>query len=205
MKFKFVHFSESFLTCKWKYYRRFFFTLVILHLLFVTSISASIISVVKCFQRFHNESIIYLIAKNVTLIDLNATELQRIEVISGEFHFIVKFIQIFNSFAVVFGAFLFIHAIIQASFIPMKKLIWELEIVLNLLTAPCAMGLCIYMLVMPEAGYLDNTHRWIYHVSSILILPIWINLMLIVGRFPRLGCYSLMFTTVLQNFLKVII
>lgn len=125
--------------------------------------------------------------------------------LAEHFDFIIGFIQIFNAFAVVFGAFLFVHAIIQASFIPLKKLFWELEIVLNLFTAPCAMGICIYMLVMPDEGYFENSHRWIYHVSSILILPIWINLMLIVGRFPRLGCYSLMFTTVLQNFLKVIL
>lgn len=58
--------------------------------------------------------------------------------------------------------------------------------------------------MMPVEGYFDLEHRWIYHVSSLLILPAWINLMLLVGRFPKLGCYSLMFTTVLQNFLKVI-
>lgn len=58
---------------------------------------------------------------------------------------------------------------------------------------------------MPYEAYFDKDQRWIYHVSSFLILPVWINLMLLVGRLPRLGCYSLMFTTVLQNFLKVYI
>lgn len=62
---------------------------------------------------------------------------------------------------------------------------------------------CIQLIIMPYEAYFDKNQRWIYHVSSFIILPVWINLMLLVGRLPRLGCYSLMFTTVLQNFLKV--
>lgn len=91
----------------------------------------------------------------------------------------------------------------QAHFIPLKKLVYEFEIISNLLTAPCAMLKCIVVLISPYGWYFDSHHKWIYHLSSFIILPAWINLMLIIGRFPRLGCYSLMFTTVMRNFLKV--
>lgn len=160
---------------------------------------------VKSFQLFHNETIPLLI--KATLVSYqnqtDEVEFQRLVNISTDFLDLMEIIKIFNIFSVIFGGFLFVHAIIQASFIPLKKLIWEFEIMLNLFTAPSAMIISIYMIYMPYEGYFDNDHRWIYHVSSFLILPVWIDLMLLVGRFPRLGCYSLMFTTVLLNFLKV--
>lgn len=59
-----------------------------------------------------------------------------------------------------------------------------------------------FVAIEPET-YFSRDNRWVFNLSSCIILVMWLNLMLLVGRFPRLGCYSLMFTTVARNFLKV--
>lgn len=45
--------------------------------------------------------------------------------------------------------------------------------------------------------------HWILHCLSIAILLSWMQIMLLIGRFPMWGYYALMFSTVLKNVLKV--
>jgi len=44
---------------------------------------------------------------------------------------------------------------------------------------------------------------WLQHTISIAILLSWMQMMLLIGRFPMCGYYALMFSAVLQNILKV--
>jgi len=44
---------------------------------------------------------------------------------------------------------------------------------------------------------------WLQHSISIAILLSWMQIMLLIGRFPMCGYYALMFSAVLQNILKV--
>lgn len=44
---------------------------------------------------------------------------------------------------------------------------------------------------------------WVLHSISIAILLSWMQMMLLIGRFPTCGYYALMFSTVLKNILKV--
>lgn len=46
----------SFLTCKWKHFRIFFFFLVFLHLSFVLTISTGAILATKSYQKFYNDT-----------------------------------------------------------------------------------------------------------------------------------------------------
>ncbi|XP_018560868.1 transient receptor potential channel pyrexia-like [Anoplophora glabripennis] len=46
---------------------------------------------------------------------------------------------------------------------------------------------------------------WLLHATSIAVLLAWIELMLLIGRLPSLGYYALMFSTVLQNVVKVLL
>ncbi|CAD7092217.1 unnamed protein product [Hermetia illucens] len=209
---------EAFLTCKWKYYRSFFFLLVLIHFTFVLSLSAAAILVLRCLQKFANESFSEFLSHHLKDTSANSTangtttnggiynttSAEMLELLEM-YYMSMKSVHVLNIFALIAGLLLFMHAIIQAHFIPLKKLVYEFEIISNLLTAPCAMLKCIVVLISPYGWYFDSHHKWIYHLSSFIILPAWINLMLIIGRFPRLGCYSLMFTTVMRNFLKVMI
>ncbi|OAD58344.1 Transient receptor potential channel pyrexia [Eufriesea mexicana] len=45
-------------------------------------------------------------------------------------------------------------------------------------------------------------HNWQYHVAALDILLIWIELMMVIGRFPMFGLYIQMFTQVSINFFK---
>ncbi|KAI4498013.1 hypothetical protein M0802_006837 [Mischocyttarus mexicanus] len=45
----------------------------------------------------------------------------------------------------------------------------------------------------------------VLHFISISILLAWMQMMLVIGRFPALGYYALMFSTVLTNILKVLL
>ncbi|XP_076762785.1 transient receptor potential channel pyrexia [Xylocopa sonorina] len=45
-------------------------------------------------------------------------------------------------------------------------------------------------------------HDWQYHIAALGILLIWIELMMVIGRFPMFGLYIQMFTQVSINFFK---
>lgn len=49
-----------------------------------------------------------------------------------------------------------------------------------------------------------NVARWQHHVAAIGIFLAWVELMMIVGRFPIFGLYIQMFTTVAVNFIKFV-
>ena len=101
------------------------------------------------------------------------------------------------------GSFLCVHAIIQLAYLPLRRLIWELELFLNFLAAFGAIFISIYLLVTTPTTFFRGDHQTLHHLASWVVLIVWTNLMLLVGRLPKLGCYSLMLATVTKNFLKV--
>jgi ankyrin repeat protein len=50
----------------------------------------------------------------------------------------------------------------------------------------------------------ENVDNWQHHVAAIGIFLAWLELMMIVGRFPIFGLYIQMFTTVSVNFVKFV-
>ncbi|XP_031337545.1 transient receptor potential channel pyrexia isoform X2 [Photinus pyralis] len=50
-----------------------------------------------------------------------------------------------------------------------------------------------------------NVHTWQHHVAAVGIFLTWVELMMIVGRFPIFGLYVQMFTTVSINFSKFLL
>lgn len=85
----------------------------------------------------------------------------------------------------------------------MRKLIWDLELLLNLVAASGAIFISVYLLTTTHEDFYNNNYETVHHLASWIVLIVWTNLMLLVGRLPKLGCYSLMLTTVTKNFLKV--
>ncbi|XP_020712175.2 transient receptor potential channel pyrexia-like [Athalia rosae] len=53
--------------------------------------------------------------------------------------------------------------------------------------------------------YQYDPPQWILQSISVAILFSWIQMMLLVGRFPTWGYYALMFSTVLKNVIKVLL
>lgn len=47
--------------------------------------------------------------------------------------------------------------------------------------------------------------NWQYHIAAIVIFLVWLELMMIVGRFPMFGLYVQMFTKVAVNFAKFLL
>lgn len=52
---------------------------------------------------------------------------------------------------------------------------------------------------------LKRVPDWQYHVAAIVIFLVWLELMMIVGRFPMFGLYVQMFTKVAVNFAKFLL
>lgn len=52
---------------------------------------------------------------------------------------------------------------------------------------------------------LKKVPEWQYHVAAIVIFLVWLELMMIVGRFPIFGLYVQMFTKVAINFAKFLL
>lgn len=58
----------------------------------------------------------------------------------------------------------------------------------------------------PEVvGQLIYMQKWQHHVAGIVILLVWVELMMLVGRFPIFGVYVQMFTKVAVNFGKFLL
>lgn len=49
---------------------------------------------------------------------------------------------------------------------------------------------------------IPSTHTWQHHVAALGVLLVWVELMMVVGRFPMFGIYVQMFTQVSINFFK---
>lgn len=92
---------------------------------------------------------------------------------------------------------------LKISFLPLRKLIWDLECLLNLVAASGAIFVSIYLLIVSPEECFQEHCAVLHHLASWIVLIVWTNLMLLVGRLPKLGCYSLMMITVTKNFLKV--
>lgn len=52
---------------------------------------------------------------------------------------------------------------------------------------------------------LNFVPNWQYHIAAIVIFLVWLELMMIVGRFPMFGLYVQMFTKVAVNFAKFLL
>lgn len=65
--------------------------------------------------------------------------------------------------------------------------------------------ICVFACVNPISSRMNirtNIQMWQHHVAAIGIFLTWLELMIIVGRFPTFGLYIQMFTTVSVNFVK---
>ncbi|CAH1110875.1 unnamed protein product [Psylliodes chrysocephalus] len=51
----------------------------------------------------------------------------------------------------------------------------------------------------------QDVYSWQHHVAAVSIFITWVELMIIVGRFPMFGLYIQMFTTVAMNFAKIMV
>ncbi|KAJ8925765.1 hypothetical protein NQ315_009613 [Exocentrus adspersus] len=58
---------------------------------------------------------------------------------------------------------------------------------------------------VPNMDVKQDVYEWQHHVAAISIFLAWVELMMIVGRFPIFGLYIQMFTTVSVNFGKFMI
>ncbi|EAT44480.1 AAEL004179-PA [Aedes aegypti] len=60
----------------------------------------------------------------------------------------------------------------------------------------------IFLCTQNPSGEISDVPTWQHHVAAIVIFLAWLELMMLVGRFPVFGLYVQMFTTVAVNFSK---
>ncbi|XP_062539583.1 transient receptor potential channel pyrexia [Armigeres subalbatus] len=60
----------------------------------------------------------------------------------------------------------------------------------------------IFLCTQNPTGEISEVPTWQHHVAAVVIFLTWLELMMLVGRFPIFGLYVQMFTTVAVNFSK---
>ncbi|XP_055381265.1 transient receptor potential channel pyrexia isoform X1 [Condylostylus longicornis] len=66
----------------------------------------------------------------------------------------------------------------------------------------------VFLCVTPDtiiARDLEKVPKWQFHIAAIIIFLVWLELMMLVGRFPIFGLYIQMFTKVAVNFGKFLL
>ncbi|XP_032677663.1 transient receptor potential channel pyrexia-like isoform X2 [Odontomachus brunneus] len=170
---------ETFLRLKWARLRTFFFILVLVHIVFVTSLSTYGL----------------VIAQNLHTYQLH------------------------RPFLAVSAGIIFINTIIQILVEPRHYLrqyeTWLFLVCTALSLATSIADECDYNKQKNQTQEMEATKvpkmqeeriecpEWLLHCLSITILLGWIQMMLLIGRFPMCGYYALMFSAVLKNMLKV--
>ncbi|XP_014616893.1 PREDICTED: transient receptor potential channel pyrexia-like isoform X1 [Polistes canadensis] len=85
----------------------------------------------------------------------------------------------------------------------------QFETWLSFISAALSFMACMIVnnlrLIIDTKGEKIPTPEFVLHLISIAILLGWIQMMLLIGRFPIWGYYALMFSTVLSNILKVLL
>ncbi|XP_046750138.1 transient receptor potential channel pyrexia-like [Diprion similis] len=166
---------EAFLGIKWFRLRPFFFLLVIIHVFFVLSLS--------CYAM--------IILQQVLNVAIPAGR-----------------ILIFCA-CIILG-----HNLLQLLIVP-RHYTRQFETWLSAICVTISIAVAITGEYYPDM--MKSTHKtlnqvergnfrqWILQFVSVAVLIAWIQMMLLVGRFPTLGYYTLMFSTVLKNVFKVLI
>lgn len=80
----------------------------------------------------------------------------------------------------------------------------QYETWLSLISATLSLGMSVASeIVKCTDKEIKSGECWLMHCISVAILLGWVQMMLLIGRFPMWGYYALMFSTVLKNILKV--
>ncbi|XP_015183160.1 PREDICTED: transient receptor potential channel pyrexia-like isoform X2 [Polistes dominula] len=97
---------------------------------------------------------------------------------------------------------------IQVSLLP-RHYMKQFEIWLSFISAALSFMACMivdnHQFIIIDTKNEISTPKFVLHLISIAILLGWIEMMLLIGRFPTWGYYALMFSTVLSNILKVLL
>ena len=176
---------ETFLFLKWKRIRKFFLFSLFFHSIFVLLYTAYMAG-------------IYLKdcpARNATEVTENAKNMDKSCNISLMVTVIGYALLGFNTLLIAKELFQMAHS--WAGYITH----WEnwLQWLIILSVFPC---------VLPhhhQQNIQQDVYTWQHHIAAIGIFLTWLELMMLVGRFPMFGLYVQMFTTVAVNFAKFLI
>ncbi|PSN45985.1 Transient receptor potential channel pyrexia [Blattella germanica] len=174
---------ETFLFLKWKRIRKFFLLSLFFHTIFVLLYSAFVIGIYPNCQTI-NET-------KTEELELWRTETCRIQMIMA-IDMIGYALLGFNLLLIAKELFQMAHS--WSGYISH----WEnwLQWLIIISVFPC---------VLPHRKSSDDqieVLKWQHHIAAIGIFLTWLELMVLIGRFPIFGLYVQMFTTVAMNFAK---
>ena len=192
---------ETFLLLKWMNVRRIFFIEVTLYLLF------AVLTTVLTFNKF-----VWNVVKTTTAEDhvftntsveddvFNGTYAEE-AVLDEETELVCKAGNnslpdgATNVLRGIVVTYLVVILLQQVLSMLQNKLLWfrSLSSVLHVMIA-----LLVAIVVLPS-----QTYMWQHHLASWLMLLLWVECMLLIGRFPNCGVYVVMFTRVAKVFLRI--
>lgn len=185
---------EIFLHLKWRRIRKYFILSLIIHALYVCFCSVYILNVfLDLCEVPHNEST----EKNLSSKCLNP--IQR-ELARGHQHCPVTFPFLFlEGLLFLCNLSIVIKEIFQIAHIR-KKYVYQWENWLQWLII-----FSVFITLIPPHWLYPKYVTWQHHVSVFGIFFNWIELMVLIGRFPMFGLYVQMFTTGAINFGKFLL
>ena len=173
---------ETFLFLKWKRIRKFFLLSLLFHAIFVLLYSGYMVGV---------------FLKNCPVTVANATETSEKDMCS-----IPTVVKVTGYFLLAFNMLLIAKELFQmahswAGYVSQ----WE-----NWLQWLIIISVFLCVLHHYSVGDVSqDVLAWQHHVAAISIFLTWLELMMLVGRFPIFGLYVQMFTTVAVNFAKFLL
>ncbi|XP_038123030.1 transient receptor potential channel pyrexia isoform X1 [Culex quinquefasciatus] len=177
---------ETFLLLKWRRIRKFFLFSLFFHGLFVLLFTAYVLGVyVKDCRTLSCRTAPYIPVLGYSVIFQNLTLMTK-EIFQMMHGFVgyVRYWENWLQWSIVVGVFL---CTVRISLILLNK---------------------VHMVKFPNLFQQNPTAEistvpiWQHHVAAIVIFLAWLELMMLVGRFPVFGLYVQMFTTVAVNFSK---
>nr|XP_053649353.1 transient receptor potential channel pyrexia-like isoform X1 [Cherax quadricarinatus] len=143
-------------------------------------------------QNPHDSSAHLSFLSNNTILPIPTFELSKTEKCKSEYEVLLRFLVYFIWGGICMLAVKEIFQIIDTPWTYFSS--WD-----NVLVWP----IIIFSMIITVSSYVHyDTQDWEHHLAAIVILLSWVELLLLIGRFPVFGLYVQMFTHVTKNFGK---
>ncbi|XP_011145853.2 transient receptor potential channel pyrexia [Harpegnathos saltator] len=180
---------ETFLRLKWAKLRIFFFLLVLVHIVFVISLSSYALMLLQNENYVLHRGFLGICACIILIHNM-------IQVLLEPRHYSMQFETWLSFMCVVLSL---------ATSIAGKCVEYTKDDIQQGLQVQTTQATTEMKGTQAEGEKLLQCPEWLLHCMSINILLGWVQMMLLIGRFPMWGYYALIFSAVLKNMLKMLL
>ncbi|XP_069676177.1 transient receptor potential channel pyrexia [Periplaneta americana] len=187
---------EAFLYLKWEKIRKYYIARLLFYLIFVLSLSAYVLMALahNCYnssKAMNNATLMRdsrMLESDVLCKDnsMIANFLRKRPIVTEVMWYVLVFFTVIELIRKLIGL---------AAYSSFKQYLCQME---NLIE-----WFVIVSVFVISCIYTGRTYTWQNHVGAFAVLLGWVNLMVMIGQLPMLGCYVAMYTSVQKEFAKL--